>query len=364
MITKLSLRNFKCLRDVQIDLERFTVFVGANGSGKTSVLEAIHNAVRASTGDPQKVFAHERHGDWVYTRGGQGDLAIRCRTPHGEFGVEASPPPGYPPSSESLQTEHWNYRVGPGGPGLLDALEPARRLVFYHFDAAAMARPSYSEHAPPRVEVTGAGLASVLAYMALNEPRGFEQLVATARTLIPRLQGIRFRRTKVYRTERELVRFGADTVQRRSKRPYQGELILFDFEHAANISARTASEGTILMVGLLAVLLGPARPRIVLLDDLDQGLHPLAQKELVAVIGKIMEKFPDLQLLATTHSPFLLNYLSPEQVRIMAAGPDGYSLCGRLTDHPQFAKWKDEMAPGEMWSVFGEKWLAEKDAAP
>jgi hypothetical protein len=41
----------------------------------------------------------------------------------------------------------------------------------------------------------------------------------------------------------------------------------------------------------------------------------------------------------------------------MTVGADGYSVCGRLEDHPQFAKWKDEMAPGELWSLFGEKWL-------
>src|SRR5262249_52773271 len=201
------------------------------------------------------------------------------------------------------------------------------------------------------------------AFMALNDPRGFEELVATARTLIPRLQRIRFRKATVYRTERELVKFGPDTVERRTRRPYQGELILFDFDHAENVSARTASEGTMLLLGLLTVLLGPARPRIVLLDDIEHGLHPLAQKQLVGVIGQIMQKFPDLQLLATAHSPYLLNYLSPEQVRIMAAGPDGHARCGRLTEHPKFATWKDEMAPGEMWSLFGEKWLAGKEAA-
>ena len=44
----------------------------------------------------------------------------------------------------------------------------------------------------------------------------------------------------------------------------------------------------------------------------------------------------------------------------MAAGMDGCSRCGRLTDHPKFPTWKEEMAPGEMWSLFGEKWLTEQ----
>jgi predicted ATPase len=364
MIRNVQIQNFKSLRDVSIDLEPFTVFVGANGSGKTSVLGAIHNAVRAATGDPQKVFAHERHGDWVYTRGGQGDLLIRCRTDRGEFGMQATPPDGYPPPPEQLQKEYWEYHIFPQGQALLAPLEPARRLVFLHLNAALMALPSYSEQDPPRVEYTGEGLASVLAFMALNDPVGFQDLVGIARTLIPRLQRIRFRKATVHKTETELVRFGKETVERRTRRPYQGELILFDFDKAANVSARTASEGTLLLLGLLTVLLGPTRPRVLLLDDIEHGLHPLAQKQLVSVIAQVRQRFPDLQILATAHSPYLLNYLEPEQVRIMAAGLDGASRCGRLTDHPKFSKWKEEMSPGEMWSLFGEKWLAGQGTAP
>ncbi len=362
MIQKVRIQNFKSLRDVSIELERFTVFVGANGSGKTSVLEAMNNAVRAVTGDAQKVFAYERHGDWVYTRGGVGDLSIRCETAAGVFSVEATPPSGYPPP-ERMQKTRWEYRISPSGEPLSTALESARRTGFLRLNAETMARPSYSQDDPPLVKYTGEGLASVLASMALNDPQGFEELVAVARTLIPRLRRIRFRKQKVFERESELVRFGDDTVKRSVTRGYQGELILFDFEHAENVSARTASEGTILMLGLLTVLLGPGRPRILLLDGIEHGLHPLAQKQVVGVIRQILQKYPDLQLLATAHSPYLLDDLRPEEIRLMTVGNDGFSVCGRLEDHPQFNKWKDEMAPGELWSLFGEKWLAEGVAA-
>jgi predicted ATPase len=81
---------------------------------------------------------------------------------------------------------------------------------------------------------------------------------------------------------------------------------------------------------------------------------------LLEVLVQVMQKFPDLQILASAHSPYLLDQLRPEQIRLMTIGRDGYSVCGRLDDHPLFAKWKDEMAPGELWSLFGERWLAEK----
>lgn len=41
MITKVSIKAFKSLEDVEIDLGNLNVFVGANGSGKSNLLEAI-----------------------------------------------------------------------------------------------------------------------------------------------------------------------------------------------------------------------------------------------------------------------------------------------------------------------------------
>ena len=118
-----------------------------------------------------------------------------------------------------------------------------------------------------------------------------------------------------------------------------------------------------LMLGLLTVLLGPAPPRILLLDDIEHGLHPLAQKQLVEVIRAILQQYPDLQILATAHSPYLLNFLTLSRCESWRPAPTVYARCGRLTDHPKFATWKEEMAPGEMWSLFGEKWLVEQEAS-
>ena len=41
MITKLSVKAFKTLEDVEIELGQVNVFIGANGSGKSNLLEAV-----------------------------------------------------------------------------------------------------------------------------------------------------------------------------------------------------------------------------------------------------------------------------------------------------------------------------------
>lgn len=114
-----------------------------------------------------------------------------------------------------------------------------------------------------------------------------------------------------------------------------------------------------MVLGLLTVLMGQGRPDLILLDDIDRGLHPKAQGEVIGLLRGILIQNPELQIVATTHSPYLLDHLRPEEVRLTTLADDGTVSVAGLTEHPDFDKWKDEMAPGEMWSLFGEKWVGE-----
>jgi hypothetical protein len=167
----------------------------------------------------------------------------------------------------------------------------------------------------------------------------------------------------MYRIEHERVREGREVVDRWTRRPYVEKVIFFDFEDAENVSADAAGIGIQALLGYLTLLIGPIQPSVLLLDDIEGHLHPVIQKQLMEVVASSLARRSSLQLLAVSHSPYLLDYVKPEQVRIMAVDEKGHSRCGRLTDHPRFSTWKEEMAPGEMWSVFGEKWLAEQGAA-
>lgn len=365
MIKSVRIQNFKNILSQTIELDRLTVFVGANGSGKTSVLEAVSYATQAARrGDPKVVFKNDRHLDWLYSRGATDNLAIACTTPIGEFSIVCVPPKGFPQSVETLGSGLWQVkREFRKASSLKDAVAPVSSVVSLRLNNSQLAAASYSEKVPPTIGADGEGLASVLAYMALNDPDSFEEVASFLRQLIPQFVRVRFRKTTIRRRENELIRFGEETVKREVTRPYQGEAILFDFMNSRDVAAHTVSEGTLVLLGLLTVLLGPARPNVVLLDDIEHGLHPLAQKSLLDVLSILMARFPDLQILATAHSPYLLDHLPPDQVRIMCLDDQGHAVCGRLSDHPQFERWKDEMAPGEMWSLFGERWLTEGASA-
>ncbi len=222
-----------------------------------------------------------------------------------------------------------------------------------------MALASYAEASSPVMSVTGLGFASYLAQIALNDPDRFEEIGSELRRLIPHFLRVRFTRVPVLITETEILRIGDERIPRTLEKSYPGNFMLFDFVNAKDVSAHLVSEGTLILLGLLTQILAPDRPRVLLLDDIDRGLHPLAQRQLIEALRRFMERFPDLQIIATSHSPYLLDCLHHNEVRLMSLDAEGYSTCKMLSQHPDFEQWRDEMAPGEMWSLFGEKWLAE-----
>jgi predicted ATP-dependent endonuclease of OLD family len=195
--------------------------------------------------------------------------------------------------------------------------------------------------------------------MALNRPDTFTELLEALRNVIPQVKRVRLSLAEVKRQEVETLRIDEDAIARTIHRTYSGHRLLFDLNGAANISSQGASEGTLLVLGLLTVLFSNPRPKLILLDDLDRGLHPKAQKDLVAQLRKLQEQDPELQIIATSHSPYLVDHLDPKEVRLSTVLPDGGIRFAELTQHPEFERWKEVMRPGEFWSTVGEGWVAD-----
>jgi predicted ATPase len=126
------------------------------------------------------------------------------------------------------------------------------------------------------------------------------------------------------------------------------------------IPARHVSEGTLVTLALLVVLAGPNPPGLVLIENLERGLHPKALRDLVDQIRLLQKQNPKLQVVATSHSPYLLDYVEADEILLTSLGEDGYASVKALSEHPEYDRWKDVMAPGEFWSTVGESWVVQK----
>jgi predicted ATPase len=375
MLARASFRSFKNLREVDVDLDQLTVLVGPNGAGKTSVMQGIH--LLTQLGRPWKKqdnpFAVVFSGRYAPSR------LVTSGDEHFQITLlEAPASPGEPIEIASLRAsrdegpqdetfilempESIFPRVVASMEGLQMGLfdpQPLRHLastVFLQLDAAIMARPSVVEDAEPQLKGDGRGLASVLAYIAGAHPDRKEAIEADMATIVPWFRRVLVKPEKVSRLATRPFAVGREAVNVPVEEEVWGHRFLVQSRDGAVVPADLLSEGTVLVLGLMTVLHGPTPPRLLLVDDLDRGLHLGAQTRLVRSLQALLAQRPDLQIIASTHSPFLLQEVPATSVRVMGLTPEGVR-CRKLVDHPDYEKWKAVLGTGEIWANLGEEWV-------
>ncbi len=368
MISRAWFHNFKAIEKMSIDLGRLTILVGPNGSGKTSVLEGIHLLAEAIHPASTSRWVRTKRFESIARKKSDGHvyLEMDVSTSTGRGMIEIDAPkeswmdalklkprytwacfPGY--ETEALDEDS-------GSPqSLMDML---RSAMLIRLEASKLAIPSYSDLPVPKVLSDGEGLASAIAYLIISEPERLEHIAGQLRRLFPSVRKIRAERARAILEVIE--EHDPDKGTRVFRQPVWGYHVLLDTIHADGIPLSQASEGITLALGLLAILHSQQAPRVLLWDDIDKAFHPKAQQDLIPLIRDILKEIPELQIVGTTHSPYLLDALSYDEVRVMAMQENGALVCAPLTEHPAYEKWKDDVKPGELWMSRMEKWVHEK----
>ncbi len=352
MITSIKLQNFKGHRETVVPLGRMTVLVGPNGTGKTSVLQALELLTRLIDEGPRDVLRGDLHPRDLLHRASEVPIALTVSGMEGDAPWDINVKIGVPAVGENSSVSlAWSFdgptysqnKVELPFQNIWGAASLMRRAcgpaVLYSFDARQIAATSYSDEEQPSVEVDGGNTATVLAALKLENEEVFERIEQELRKIVPSIQRIRVRRVR-----------GPQGTER-----HIGHKIFLDFKGASDVPAHAASEGTLVTLSLLTALCSPNRPRVLLLDDIDQSLHPQAQMELMRELKKLLEGVPDLQIVATTHSPYVLDELDPADVRVFAMQEDGTIACRSLAQHPQASKMRGMLTAGQLWSLDPEK---------
>jgi predicted ATPase len=369
MLRHFALRDFKGHRDTQLELGRFTMLVGDNASGKTSVLDAL--VLQASFGhDPEAVLRDNRSVEDLRRRGTKGPISFRTEGVTGGR-VRFDLQPGV--TLSGMAPISWKLRVimSQDGPERsseiseriegLDRHERQSTTVWddawtvvgsarrYCLSAEQIAVAAYSGEPDVQIAEDGTNTAVVLAAMKLgNNNEAFQRVEDALRQLIPAVERIHIRPATVSRS----TPLGADEVV--------GSKLYFDFHGARGVPAHGASHGTLIALAMLAILHGERRSNLLLIDDFDHVLHPRAQMELVRMIKQLLtlDEFKGVQVVASTHSPYVLDELDPSEVQVFALRDDGTVASRRLSDHPEADKTRGMLKAGQLWSLDPERdWI-------
>lgn len=348
MLTKVSINNFKAHGHTEIELEPLTVLVGANGVGKTSVLEALNllggSFVRLSEPLPvehiSRLLPLLRSKDQTaditanFTRDDGTDDSLQLKFEHNKDQLDFSLPTDVDPNDISAlgfknrtkRQEELNRHVG--------------STVLMKLDARAIASTGYVDADGPGVGPDGSNVAAVLATWKLDDDQRFADTLSGLKEIVHQVRNIRIR-----------------PVPPVGNKP-NGYAMAFDFDDASNVPAAMVSEGTLVTLAILTLLHSARQPRLLLLDDLGSELHPTAQGELVRLLRKIQSVNPELQIIATTHSPYILDGVEPKNVRVFARAKDGTAQVRSLAEHPESAR--TDLTTGQLWTLDPEQWVLDE----
>ena len=373
MITQIILHNFKSHQDtsLQLDDSRLHAIVGKNSAGKTSILQALHDLSELANRPFSAIFQANRAPGYL------------VRAMQSEFAVTISGFWGHHPQQEWTAGFTWEERKDnswfPACSWQLDAIKDSRnswssslqdapypipqavgQTVYLKLEASKLAQAAYSDEIIPRVEYDGAGLAPTLDYLRGENPETFEQIQQMLRQVVPGVRGLEVRRAKVELLRQRLIEVDGKALPYEERREITGQEVTLNMSSGDRIPAHAVSEGTMLTLGLLTVLFSPRKPNLILLDDIEQGLHPHAQRELVSLLKQILAENKNLQILFTTHSPYVIDELRPSQVHVLSSTDQGYTIASRLDQHPD-AEWAAQtLTTGEFWDAEGESWVTQE----
>lgn len=356
-IEYLKVRNFRALRDVEFkDLTPLTVLLGPNGSGKSTMFDVFAFLAECFELGLRRAWDKRGRAKELKTRGGEGPVTIEIKyrepgfpliTYHLAVDERAGAPIVMEESLRWRRGSHGqpfrflDYREGLGSAvsGELPDEEDQRvdtplksadllavnalgqfaehpRVAalrdfitgwYVSYLSADSARGQPETGPQDRLSRSGDNIANVIQFLAEQHPQRLEQIFSVLRQRVPRIESVL-----------------SETMP-------DGRLLLQikDAPFSHPVLARFASDGTLKMLAYLVMLNDPSPPPFIGIEEPENFLHPRLLPELAE---ECRAAIAQTQLLVTTHSPFFLNGLRPEEVRVLWRDVEGYTQAQRASD--------------------------------
>lgn len=352
MLKRIRLQDFKSFVNEEVKVAPLTLLVGANASGKSNFLDAIRFLQGASfdlsLSEVLNGEARSRPDAWPGLRGRAEEAArldsesftlettwsapgvaeihhrIACRTSplvraEEEVLEEATGRHRFAANGSNVKSILGNrdFKVSPESPYFTEVTRLTdlfRLLQFLRIDPNEMR--GYGRRDDLLGE-DGKNLSGVLARFCedASEKQGFVDWLTAL--CAPEIEGIDFLEVK------ELGDVMAIFVEKGGKR----------------ISARSISDGTLHFLGTLLALRTAEPGSVILIEEIESGLHPTRIRLLVEYLETVTRE-RGIQIIATTHSPVVLQWLSDEALRstiVFGRVPEHEgTIMRRLGDLPHF----------------------------
>lgn len=268
MIRSVRFENFRCLRDVELQLAPLTVLVGPSGSGKTSVLEGMQYRISCEHSDHWRLDVTKPIAmEWTFTDGQHQRRVFPI------VGLDSWAMQGLTVQGLALEL------------GALRSDAPLARAT--------------------ALSPNGDNLASVFASL---QPSQREAVVGQLCRLVPHVSDVGLQQT------------GPRSQQLRFRDRWQPSLWFTPWQVADSV---------LLLLALLVLPYQLPLPNVLTLDEPERGLPPPVLGSLVGLLRQLSMGSPErppVQVLVATHSLELLEHVQAEEVRMLSRSPEDGSV--------------------------------------
>ena len=380
-LSRFKVQNYKCLADVDIPLTPFHVIIGENDSGKTSLLEAIGKLYGprslvdgpSSIGFDQLVFHGQKEIllEGMLTKDSQMHWGVRLglrESSEGKCRVQISVLPGKEQLFEGPPSEVQKRlaRCPDDGDDAV-ILEELKKMLGhrspYSFDPQVMRLPcALDPNRRFKIDFDGFGLATYLDDILSGEAEQFTEISNEFCERFPQFSRVALETANgVRRTEQ-----GPWGIRNLAEGSSAGKAIVFTTSKGLRLSASQVSDGAIVFLALLALAHIPDPPKLLLIEEPENGVYPKRLREMIQLMRSLVERkdgpvFP--QIILSTHSPYVLTDFAPEEVTFLSRYPDdpGKGVRARpLSTANNLESYGKEFFLGELWfnlteeELFGE----------
>jgi len=181
-------------------------------------------------------------------------------------------------------------------------------LSYFHPDAARSLQPAGAQR---HLDVHGNNIGNVVQYMEREHKKRFQNILDRIASKIPGVTSID---TKVTDDKRVLLRFNNGAF----KDPFY---------------ASQMSDGTLKIFAYLLLMEDPEPPPFICIEEPENGLyHRLLNALAIEFRSQASGKKSAPQIFVTTHQPYFVDALAPNEVWILEKGDDGFSTIRRASD--------------------------------
>ncbi len=395
MIKKIFIENFKAIHHgTGLDIQPFTVFIGNNGTGKSSIIEALRALQIGVSSDLNSAF--EEWGGLEKVRNNNADLTreisgfgipksvfeplkieitavvneklydykVRINLERSYYvveyeelicdqkkvftsikleGVEEPEVFYYNDNGEQIAFPFIHNSNSlilsfKGSPSyffkpLSDFSSYIEDWQFLYLNAHIMGVPSVENKLTriKKLNFDGQNIAEFIFWLKNENLVNFDSLIEKMKFVLPYIDHIDSDLiTETKNTEFELKLYESSNLQK-------------------SIPSWLLSSGTLRILALLAMFEITDKPSVLFIDEIENGLDP---RTIGLLLSQIESVFLDktMQVIITTHSPFLLDMIPIESVIVSEKSEKG-STYKIPANNSELKNWKNKFSPGKLYTM-------------